>query len=125
MNSACRRASAGAAGGAPSRRTFPSWRRLSGGAEGGSRSGGWPRRGSITVAKTVPQLKKFVEEGGTLLAIGSSTALAKQLGLSVENHLVAKDADGKEKSLGRDKFYVPPSVLRAKVDSAHPLAWGM
>ncbi len=35
------------------------------------------------------------------------------------------DADGKEKPIGRDKFYVPPSVLRAKVDSTHPLAWGL
>ncbi len=83
------------------------------------------RRGSITVAKTVPQLKKFVEEGGTIFTIGTSTALANQLGLKLESHLVAKDADGKEKALGRDKFYVPPSVLRAKVDPAHPLAWGM
>ncbi len=83
------------------------------------------RRGSITTAKTVPHLKKFLDAGGTILAIGSSTSLAKELGVTLENHLVAKDADGKEKPLGRDKFYVPPSVLRAKVDPAHPLAWGM
>ncbi|MBN9122381.1 MAG: peptidase [Planctomycetes bacterium] len=83
------------------------------------------RRGSITAAKTVPQLKKFVEEGGTVLTIGTSTALANALGLSVGNHLVAKDADGNLKPLGRDMFYVPPSVLRAKVDPTHPLAWGL
>ena len=83
------------------------------------------RRGSITTAKTLPQLKMFLEEGGTVLAIGSSTVLATQLGLPLENHLVAKDADGKEKPLGRDKLYVPPSVLRAQVDPAHPLAWGL
>lgn len=82
------------------------------------------RRGSITATKTVPELKKFVEAGGTLLTIGSSTGLANQLGLKVDNHLVEK-ADGKEKPLGRDKFYVPPSVLRMKIDPAHPLAWGM
>src|SRR5205807_654375 len=29
--------------------------------------------GSVTVSRTVPELKKFVEDGGTLLAIGSST----------------------------------------------------
>ena len=83
------------------------------------------RRGSITAARTVPHLKKFLEAGGTVLAIGSSTGLANQLGLALDSHLVSKDADGKEKPLGRDKFYVPPSVLRAKVDPAHPLAWGM
>ena len=83
------------------------------------------RRGSITTAKTLPQLKKFLENGGTILTIGSSTALAKQLGLPIANHLVTKDADGKEKPLGREKFYVPPSILRVKLDTNHPLAWGL
>jgi hypothetical protein len=83
------------------------------------------RRGSITTTKTVPELKKFLESGGTILAIGSSTAIAKQLDLTLENHLVSKDADGKEKPLGRDKFYVPPSILRVKLDMASPLAWGL
>lgn len=83
------------------------------------------RRGSITATKTVPELKKFVNAGGTLLTIGSSTALANPLGLKIESHLIEKGVDGKEKALGRDKFYVPPSVLRAKVDPTHPLAWGM
>src|SRR5262245_43142574 len=83
------------------------------------------RRGSITTAKTLPHLKKFLEDGGTILTIGSSTALATQLGLPVSNHLVTKDGSGKEIPLGRDKFYVPPSLLRAKVDTTHPLAWGL
>jgi zinc carboxypeptidase len=83
------------------------------------------RRGSITTAKTLPQLKKFLEEGGTILTIGSSTQLATQLGLPIANHLVAKDGEGKERPLGRDRFYVPPSILRVKVDNTHPLAWGL
>jgi hypothetical protein len=83
------------------------------------------RRGSITTAKTLPELKKFLESGGTILTIGSSTALAKQLGLPLENHLATKDAEGKEKPLGREKIYVPPSILRAKLDTTSPLAWGL
>src|SRR5262249_32317890 len=83
------------------------------------------RRGSITTTKTLPQLKKFLEDGGPILTIGSSTALATQPGLPLSNHLATKDAGGKEVPLGRDKFYVPPSVLRAKVDNQHPLALGM
>jgi hypothetical protein len=83
------------------------------------------RRGSITTAKTLPHLKKFLDDGGTILAIGSSTGLATQVGLPVSNHLVTKDAEGRERPLGRDKFYVPPSVLRARVDTTHPLAWGL
>ncbi len=83
------------------------------------------RRGSITTAKTVPQFRKFLEEGGTILTIGSSTGLGTQLGLPVANHLVAKDEEGKDRSLGRDKFYVPGSLLRVRVDPAHALAWGL
>ncbi len=80
------------------------------------------RRGSITAEKTMPQLRKFLEEGGTVLAIGSSTSLARHLDLPVANHLTEP---GKTAALSREKFYVPGSVLRTRVDTAHPLAWGM
>lgn len=83
------------------------------------------RRGSITATKTVPQLRKFLEDGGTILTIGSSTGLATQLKLPVSDHLVVKDADGKVRPLRREELYVPPSVLRVKLDPTHPLAWGM
>ncbi|HEV3440742.1 MAG TPA: M14 metallopeptidase family protein [Gemmata sp.] len=83
------------------------------------------RRGSITPTKTVPQLRKFLEQGGTIIALGSSTHLASLLNVPISNHLVTKDAEGKEKPLGRDKFYVPPSILRMKVNPEHPLAWGL
>jgi hypothetical protein len=83
------------------------------------------RRGSVTAAKTVPQLRKFLEDGGTVLTIGTSTNLYQHLGLPLANHLVAKDKDGKDRPLPREKFYVPGSVLRARVDPAHPLAWGL
>jgi hypothetical protein len=96
-----------------------------GGGGGGGQPGDGPDRGSVTVATTVPQIKKFLEAGGTVITIGSSTALAGHLGLPVSNHLVTKDADGKEKPLGRDKFYVPGSVLRVRIDPKQPLAWGM
>lgn len=80
------------------------------------------RKGSVTAAKTVPQLKKFLDAGGTILAIGGATALGKELGVPVANHLVVPGGD---KALSSDKFYVPPSVLRAKLDPAHPLTRGM
>jgi hypothetical protein len=71
----------------------------------------------------VPRLRAFLEAGGTVLAIGSSTNLATHLKLPIADHLVA-DAGGKKK-LGREAFYVPGSVLRVRVDTAHPLAWGL
>jgi hypothetical protein len=81
--------------------------------------------GSVTTEVTVPHLKEFLKEGGTIITIGSSTSLAGLVGLTVPDHLIQKDAEGKERPLGRDKFYVPGSLLRAKVDPASPLAWGM
>ena len=74
------------------------------------------RRGRVTTTKTVPQLKQFLESGGTILTIGTSTSLAQHVGLPLENHLVTTDMEGKEKPLPREKFYVPGSLLRVRVD---------
>ena len=41
----------------------------------------------ITAQTTVPQLKEFLEDGGTVLTIGGSTRLGQELGLPVANHL--------------------------------------
>ena len=81
--------------------------------------------GNVTADVTIPHLKEFLKEGGTIITIGSSTSLAEHLALPLGNHLMTKDADGKERALGRDKFYVPGSVMQAKVDTANPLAWGI
>ncbi|MCX6545630.1 MAG: M14 family metallopeptidase [Acidobacteria bacterium] len=82
------------------------------------------RVGSVTVATTVPQLRKFVEDGGTIVAIGSSTNIAYHLGLPVTSALVDTTAAGVERPLTGDKFYVPGSVLQASVDPTNPLAYG-
>jgi hypothetical protein len=102
--------------------------------DGGGRGfGGEPRDvpeefrgwlGNVTVAKTVPELKKFTEAGGTIITIGSSTVLGEHFGLPITNHLVEKTASG-EKELGNDKFYIPASLLEVAVDSTLPVAQGM
>ncbi len=82
-----------------------------------------PRLGRYSVARSIPAIKAFVEKGGLAIAIGDSTAIGHQLDL-VENHLVERTASG-PKALGREKYYVPGSVLRAEADTTHPLAWGV
>jgi len=72
--------------------------------------------GRITEDKTVPQLKQFVEAGGSLVTIGSSTGLAQLLGVPVSDPLAG---------LSRERFYVPGSLMRASVDTTNPLAFGM
>ena len=80
-----------------------------------------PMWGRVTADKTIPQLKTFLEEGGKIVAIGSSTNIAYHLGLPIESGLV--DAEGK--ALPRSKYYIPASVLRARVDTSLRAAWGM
>ncbi len=77
--------------------------------------------GRVTVDKTLPRIREFLENGGTVIAIGSSaTNLAAFLKLPVENHLTENGAP-----LPRTKFYVPGSVLSARLNTAHPVAAGM
>ncbi len=83
------------------------------------------RIGRVTVGKTVPHLKKFVEDGGTLITIGSSTAIAQHFKLPIANALVERKEDGTEQPFPNSKFYVPGSVLRVRVDNSNPLAYGM
>jgi hypothetical protein len=98
--------------------------RDAGGAGGTSRAG-IPSQfhhmlGNVTVANTVPRIKEFLEQGGTVVTIGSSTALAQHLGLPVEDHLVG--ANGRP--LQRAEYYVPGSILRVRVNKDLPVAWG-
>jgi hypothetical protein len=78
-------------------------------------------QGRVTAERTLPQIKTFIENGGIVIALGSSAAnLASYLQLPIENHLVENGT-----ALPRTKFYVPGSVLSARVDITHPLAHGM
>jgi hypothetical protein len=81
--------------------------------------------GNVTVARTVPQLRAFMEAGGTVVTIGSSTALARHLDLPVYDAMTERAADGTERHLPADKYYIPGSVLRVAVDTTRPVARGM
>ncbi|MBI5705384.1 MAG: peptidase [Armatimonadetes bacterium] len=80
--------------------------------------------GSLTPGTSYPKVKEFLEAGGRVVAIGSATGIARQLNLPVASALT-ETVDGKERALPRDKFYCPGSVLRMKVDTAQPAAWGI
>ncbi len=81
--------------------------------------------GRISDDKTMPQLKKFVESGGSIVTIGSSTTMADVFGIPVKNYLTEMGPDGKERPLPREKFYIPGSLLKVNVDNTNPLAYGM
>jgi len=62
-------------------------------------------------------LRAFVEAGGTLVALDSASGYAIDvLGLKVKDALAGVDAK---------TFYCPGSILRATVDTTHPLAHGL
>lgn len=84
----------------------------------GHRAGSYPDEytGGITEAG-VANLKSFVERGGVLVCLDSSSELAlKHFGLPIKNVLEA---------VRRDQFYAPGSIFRARLDLAHPVAAGM
>ncbi len=96
--------------GAPSPNLLPEWQ---------------ARSGRVSREKTLPHLKKFLESGGSILTIGSSTSLAEMLGLPMANHLVERTQAGQERNLPNEKFYVPGSILQVAIDNTNPIAYGM
>ena len=83
------------------------------------------RLGNVSVARTVPKLREFLEAGGTILTIGSSTGLAYNTGVPLANALMERTQDGAERPLPREKYYIPGSVLQVRVDTTNPLAYGL
>ena len=62
-------------------------------------------------------LRQFVAEGGTLVAMGNACDLAiEKLPIPVRNL---------KKSLTRDQHFAPGSILRLEIDGQHPIGYGM
>ncbi len=77
--------------------------------------------GRVSADVTLPKLRQFVQDGGTVIAIGDSAmSLAKSWALPIDDHLTENGAP-----LARAKYFVPGSVLSATVNVAHPIAAGM
>ena len=62
-------------------------------------------------------LKKYVEQGGTLIALDAASDFAiEQFGLPVRNVV---------KEVPQEQFFIPGSLIRTRVNVQHPLAFGM
>ena len=89
-----------------------------GGGRGGGRGGNTPpdyRSGIGT--EGVQAVRDFVENGGTVVAMGGATDFAiRALDLGVRNALAGLDSM---------EFFCPGSTLHVDVDPTNPLAWGM
>ena len=84
----------------------------------GYRAGAMPPEFSGGIgAEGVRNLREFVEGGGTLVFLNRASNFAiEQFKLPVRNVVAG---------LPRTEFYVPGSILRIDLDTAHPLAKGM
>ena len=80
--------------------------------------------GRITTEKSIPQLKKFLEEGGNIVSMGTGCELAYLLNLPVKNALT-EIVNGEEKALPREKYYTPGSILSVNMNQNHPATSGM
>ena len=72
------------------------------------------RSGNVTADITIPHLKEFLKEGGTILTIGSSTNLASLVGTSLGDHLVTQGRRGEGTAAG------PRQVLRPRFAPSGP-----
>ena len=80
--------------------------------------------GSLSVEKSIPSLKNFLEDGGRIVTIGSSTSLAYHLKLPVSSSLT-EIVNGTERNLPNEKFYIPGSLMQVTIDQNAKANWGM
>ena len=66
-----------------------------------------------------------MENGGNVITVGSSTALAYHLNLPIKNAITEINDAGNEVALAGTKYYIPGSILRAEINTAEPSNWGM
>jgi hypothetical protein len=72
--------------------------------------------GGLGAAGTMA-LKRYVEQGGTLVAFdGACDFVISQFGLPVRNVV---------SGVSYERFFIPGSLIRTHVDASHPLAYGM
>jgi hypothetical protein len=81
--------------------------------------------GTGTGATTADNVRKFVNEGGLVVAAGSaSRTIGSLFNLPMSNHLINREPGEADMNLSSDKFYVPGSVVRVAVDSTATAAYG-
>ncbi|HEX5054755.1 MAG TPA: M14 metallopeptidase family protein [Planctomycetota bacterium] len=82
------------------------------------------RATALTGEKALPALREFVEQGGTLIALGGECdKVIRHFDLPIEVGTHVPTEDG-ERRTTREEYYVPGSLLALEVDTSHPIARG-
>ncbi len=79
------------------------------------------RVGSLSSETSVPALREFVENGGAVVAVGTSTRLGQEFGLPLTSFLVDADGNG----LSRDDYFTPGSIHDIRVEHGSPITHGL
>jgi len=79
------------------------------------------RLGHVSDDVTVPRILEFLEEGGTVVTLGSSTVLGEHAGLPIFDWLT----DEQGAPLSREEHYVPGSVLEVRLAPDAPATQGL
>ena len=79
------------------------------------------RVGSLTPETSTPALREFIENGGAVVAIGTSTRLGQELGLPLTSFLVDEAGNG----LSRDDYFTPGSIHDIRVEHGSPITHGL
>ncbi|MCC7065628.1 MAG: peptidase [Planctomycetes bacterium] len=83
------------------------------------------RSTALTAAKSLPALREFVEQGGTLIALGGECEkVIRHFELPIKVGTHVPTADGERKTT-REEYYVPGSLLAIEVDTRHTIARGV
>ncbi|HEY4130525.1 MAG TPA: M14 metallopeptidase family protein, partial [Gemmatimonadaceae bacterium] len=81
--------------------------------------------GSLTPETSLPAIKQFLNDGGTVVTVGTATSLGYALDLPIENHLLVRAPGQPDRPLAGEEYYVPGSVLQVAVDNNEPVAAGL
>jgi hypothetical protein len=79
------------------------------------------RLGSVTTQTTVPAILDFARQGGTVVAVGTSTALGFHAGLPISDYMVGEDGE----PYSREEYFTPGSVHDIKLEHVSPVTHGL
>ncbi len=79
------------------------------------------RVGALTPEASVPALREFMENGGAVVAIGTSTRLGQHIGLPLASALVDENGE----PLSRDDYFTPGSIHDVRIEHVSPITHGL
>ena len=81
--------------------------------------------GQVSIDRTAVEISEFVRKGGTLITIGQSNYLTELIGVRVDAALVDNKGAKGPKRLSQTDFFIPGTIVEARVDNTKPLAFGV